>query len=296
MKNYPDNQSCPFPRLCAHRGFNMAAPENTLPAFAMAVALGAQEIELDLWPDKDGDLVVCHDPKVDRTSNGTGLITDLTTEEIKSLDAGSWFDPKFKGTQMPLFEEVLDLLGGKTITNIHIKSPLKNRPQMSEELIRRGKDLNYYHSNHIPIMPPLPVGVENVLPEVENRPWTPYSQEDFAKILKLLDEYHCREYAYIAGEADVLTTAREMAPDLPRCCLEGLMNYSIVDHAIEYGCQKVQLTKGLTTQAMIDKARAHGITCNLFWADAPDEAQAYLDIGIDCILTNNYQPVSEIFR
>ncbi|NCB35336.1 MAG: hypothetical protein EOM58_04765 [Clostridia bacterium] len=109
MKTHSNNQDCSYPRLCAHRGFNMVAPEDTLPAFALAVAMGAQEIELDLWVSKDGHLIVCHDPSVDRTSNGTGFIKDLTLKEIKALDAGSWFSPSFKGVTYPLFEEVLDL-------------------------------------------------------------------------------------------------------------------------------------------------------------------------------------------
>lgn len=289
MKRLND-KDCPYPRLCAHRGYNMVAPENTLPAFAMAVAMGAEEIELDLWPSKDGDLIVCHDKSVDRTTNGTGLINDLTTAEIRALDAGSWFSPAYKGVKMPLFEEVLELVGGKTIINIHIKSMLVNKPK-SDKMKERSKDLNYRHSNHIETMPPLPVGVEEVLPEVENRPVTPYNREDFQKILDALDKYNCRDYAYITGEADVLMTARDMAPDMPRCCLEGHMNYSIVEHALEYGCKKVQFCKGLTTQAMIDKAQANGLVCNVFWADSAREAKAYFDIGADCMLTNNYQAV-----
>src|SRR5690606_9602040 len=87
-----------YPRLCSHRGFNSVAPENSLPALAMAVALGAEEIEFDLWPTKDGDLVVCHDTTVDRTSNGTGKLTELEMADIRKLDMGSWFDPRFKGT------------------------------------------------------------------------------------------------------------------------------------------------------------------------------------------------------
>lgn len=285
-----NDRECPYPRLCAHRGYNTVAPENTLPSFALAVAMGAQEIELDLWPSKDGDLIVCHDKSVDRTTDGTGLICDLTTAQIRALDAGSWFSPAFRGVKMPLFEEVLELVGGKTIFNIHIKSMLVNKPK-SEKMTERSRDLSYRHSNHIETLPPLPQGVEEVLPEVENRPVVPYNRADFQKILDALDRYHCREYAYITGEADVLMTAREMAPDMPRCCLEGHMNYSIVEHALEYGCKKVQFCKGLTTQAMIDRARANGLVCNVFWADTAREAQAYFDIGADCLLTNDFQRV-----
>lgn len=295
MMKHLNEKELGFPRLCAHRGYNFAAPENTLPAFAMAVAMGAEEIELDLWPTKDGDLVVCHDPDVSRTTGGSGRVTDMTTKEVLSLDAGSWFSPAFKDTRIPLFEEVLDLLAGKCIINVHIKSPVipYDKP---EKMRQRSRDWAHHHSNHIPIFPPLPQGIEEVLPEVEHRPVTPYNEGDFRKLLDLLDAYKCREYAYIAGARDVLETARRMAPDIRLTCLEGHMNFSIVEHALAYGCQKVQFCKGLTTQTMLDKAKSHGLICNLFWADDPEEAKQYFDLGFDCILTNNYLPVSQALK
>lgn len=275
-----------FPRLCAHRGYNFIAPENTLPAFALAASMGAQEIELDLWPSKDGDLIVCHDPKVERTTGCKGIVSEMTTKEIRALDAGSWFSPAFKGTKLPLFEEVLDLLAGKVIFNIHIKSPTRTKVK-NEVMSQRSREWANFYNNHIETFPPLPVGIEHVVAAYEERPLMPYPEKDFRKIIDLLDAYKCREQAYIAGEKDVLFTAREMAPDIARCCLEGHMNFTIVEHALEYECKKVQFCKNLTTQAMIDKARANGLICNLFWADSAKEAKAYMDIGIDCILTNN---------
>ena len=253
--------------------------------------MGAPEIELDLWPDKDGHLIVCHDPQVDRTTDGSGMICDLTTSEIKALDAGFWFSPAYQGIRLPLFEEVLSLVARQTVLNIHIKTPIAQRVT-TDKMKARGKELGERHSSHAVIMPPLPVGVEDVIPEIENRPIVPYDETVFRRIVDALQRFDCMDYAYITGEADVLTTARAVAPDLPRCCLEGHMNFSIVEHALEYGCQRVQFCKGLTTQAMIDKARANGLICNLFWADTPEEARAYFDIGIDCVLTNNYQPVA----
>lgn len=79
----------PYPRLCAHRGFNTVAPENSLPAYGAAVALGAEEIEFDLWSTKDGVIVSCHDSTLDRVSDGTGVISDHTYEELLQLDFGA---------------------------------------------------------------------------------------------------------------------------------------------------------------------------------------------------------------
>ena len=98
----------------AHRGASGSYPENTLLAFRKAVEIGADEIELDLHSTKDGHLVVMHDGTVDRTTDGTGAIAEMTLSEIKALDAG-------KGERVPTWEEVLDLVQGKVGLNIHLK-------------------------------------------------------------------------------------------------------------------------------------------------------------------------------
>ena len=72
--------------------------------------------------------------------------------------------------------------------------------------------------------------------------------------------------------------------------------WEIVDRAIAFGCEKVQLFKPKFNQEMIDKAHAHGIKCNVFWADDVEEAKKYLEMGIDCILTNDYFKISQILR
>lgn len=90
------------PQLIAHRGGPAYAPENTLAAFRSAIAIGADWIEMDIQMTKDGALIVMHDETVDRTTNGTGRVQDLTLEQILALDAGN-------GEQVPTFEEVIAL-------------------------------------------------------------------------------------------------------------------------------------------------------------------------------------------
>ncbi len=111
----------PYPRICAHRGFNTVAPENSMPAFGAAVALGAEEIEFDLWSTKDGVLVSCHDSTLDRVSDGTGKIYEHTYEELLQLDFGVKHGEKFKGLKIPTFEEILQKFAGRVIMNIHVK-------------------------------------------------------------------------------------------------------------------------------------------------------------------------------
>ncbi len=97
------------PLIVAHRGLLLHAPENTLANFRACLELRIG-FEFDVEKSKDGQLVCIHDDTVDRTTNGNGAVAELTLEEIRVLDAGSWFDPKFAGEKVPTVEEVLKLL------------------------------------------------------------------------------------------------------------------------------------------------------------------------------------------
>ena len=95
------------PMITAHRGYAEAAPENTISAFRAALNAGADAAEFDVHRTKDGVLVVMHDDKVDRTTNGTGNIASLTYEYISQLDAGSWKGDEFSGEKVPTLHETL---------------------------------------------------------------------------------------------------------------------------------------------------------------------------------------------
>ena len=97
------------PLIWAHRGASGSAPENTLVAFQRAIDLGADGIELDVQITKDGELVVCHDEKIDRTSNGKGWLKDYTLEELKQFDFNQQF-PEYGYQQIPTMKEVLELI------------------------------------------------------------------------------------------------------------------------------------------------------------------------------------------
>jgi glycerophosphoryl diester phosphodiesterase len=94
--------------VVGHRGASAYAPENTMAAFRHAVELGAAFIETDLHISRDARLVAIHDSTLERTTNGRGEVKDFTLEELRALDAGSWFDSKFAGEKIPTMEEVLD--------------------------------------------------------------------------------------------------------------------------------------------------------------------------------------------
>jgi glycerophosphoryl diester phosphodiesterase len=106
----------------AHRGYSAIAPENTLPALAAGALAGATLIEFDVRTTADGVPMVIHDRTVDRTTDGTGHVWELTLDEIRALDAGSWFSPAYAGVRVPLLAEVLDLLRESQVL-LEIKPP-----------------------------------------------------------------------------------------------------------------------------------------------------------------------------
>ena len=236
----------PYPRVCAHRGFNTVAPENSMPAFGAAVAMGAEEIEFDLWFTKDGEAVSMHDSTLERVSDGTGKICDYTLEELLKFDFGIKRSERFAGMRIPTFEQILKKFACHCVMNIHLKTG--------------GDDPSYLD-----------------------------------KVVRLIEKYDCEKYVYfMSGSDSLLERLQRDYPKIKRCCGAGSGKWEIVDRAIKYGCEKVQLFKPYFNQEMIDKAHANGIICNVFWSDDPEETERFLDMGIDVILSNDYHRISQI--
>ena len=101
------------PIICAHRGVSAHYPENTLVAIEQACDIGALQTEIDVRKTRDGHIVVMHDEAVDRTTNGTGAVSELTLEEIRALDAGSWKGESHAGERVPTLTEVLELCNSR---------------------------------------------------------------------------------------------------------------------------------------------------------------------------------------
>ena len=240
----------PYPRVCAHRGFNTVAPENSLPAFGTAIAMGAEEIEFDLWFTKDGEVVSSHDPNLDRVSDGTGNIWDYTLEELRKFDFGVKCGEEFKGLKICTFEEILKKFSCHCVMNIHLKT-------MGER------------------------------------------SEYLKKVVDLIRKYDCEKYVYfMTGDDKILERLQKEFPHITRCC--GVDNeegaWKLVERAIKYDCKKIQLYKPYFNKEMIDKAHKNGIICNVFWSDDPQETQEFLNMGIDVILTNDYNRISQVVK
>ena len=112
----------PAKRLCAHRGLHGGAvPENTLPALAAATALGASEIEFDLWWTRDNVPVVIHDVDLSRLAGVEGRVLDMTLDELRRIDMGAKYDGTFHGLPIATFDEAMDKLACHATVNLHLK-------------------------------------------------------------------------------------------------------------------------------------------------------------------------------
>lgn len=122
-------------RILGHRGASHYAPENTLPAFELALDMGADGVELDVHLSKDGELVVMHDERIDRTTNGHGFIKDYTLEQLKCLDASAGMQG-FAGVTVPTLGEVYGLFRATDkIINVEIKTDIIDYPGICGKLL-----------------------------------------------------------------------------------------------------------------------------------------------------------------
>lgn len=125
------------PLIFGHRGACAHAPENTIASFKLAIEHGADFIELDAKLSSDGEVMVIHDPTVDRTTDGNGLVNQLTLQQLKALDAGSKFNEKFAGEKIPTLDEVFNAVGQDVLINVE----LTNYKSQTDQLIPKVADL-----------------------------------------------------------------------------------------------------------------------------------------------------------
>ncbi len=122
MRACIDTRAFPLPWIVAHRGYRKNYPENTPAAFQAAMDAGALMMELDVTLSRDRKPVIIHDDTLDRTTNGRGKVSDFTMAELRRLDAGSWFHPDFADQTLPGLSELFDLVRGRAVINVEIKS------------------------------------------------------------------------------------------------------------------------------------------------------------------------------
>lgn len=245
------------PVIIGHRGAAGTAPENTLVSFARALEVGAEILESDIHATRDGVPVLLHDPNVDRTTTGVGIVSDLTLEELRELDAGHHFDSspnesfpfRNQGVRVPTLEEAFEAFPDARF-NLEIKA---NPPQ----LVGRVIELVDKFARH-----------ERTLLTAGENPI----------MLELREERKRRgaSFAIGASTADVLlvvkaAVAKEAAP-------EDVMALQI---PTDFG------GRPLVTEELIHFAHEHDIAVHVWTINEPDEMRRLLDMGADGLVTDH---------
>jgi glycerophosphoryl diester phosphodiesterase len=123
--------------VVGHRGDSQNAPENTLAAFSLAVEQHADLLEFDVHQTADGDVVVIHDDKLDRTTDGQGEVHRLRTSDVRAVSAGRWFSERFAAERVPLLDEVLDLCRrARVVPMIEIKAKWKRTQDCGRRVVQ----------------------------------------------------------------------------------------------------------------------------------------------------------------
>lgn len=253
-----DNEKLAYPRVCAHRGFSAVAPESTMAAFGAAVAIGCEEMEMDLWQSADGVIVSSHDDSLERVSNGTGELKDHTYAQLLQLDFGSKFSPEFEGTKIASFEEILQRYAGRIVLNLHL------RHENQGEAFLEG-----YIRNIVALIEKY--GNEKYCYFMASRIETLRLLQDIAPgIERCAGEEPYRPCDYLLQKAleTGCTKIQLFSPFFER-----------YDEELGQDC----------VLYMVRAAHEKGIVCNLCIADSPQLSLKYLAAGVDTLLTNRAQ-------
>ena len=243
------------PLVAAHRGYSRIAPENTLPSFQLARTAGADLVELDYHHSKDGVPIVIHDATLDRTTDARQLwgqsniqVAAKTLAEIKTLDAGSWFDPKYAGTRIPTLTEALDFIQQGGVTFIERKAgdaatcvKLLQEKNLVNRVIVQSFDWDYLRDFH-------KLAPEQVLIAIG-----PPSSDESGKKLS---------------------------------AAEKVLSAKWLDELKDTGARVMHWNQMVTKEA-VDLAHKRGLKVWIYTIDDPALANQLLDMGVDGITSNN---------
>jgi glycerophosphoryl diester phosphodiesterase len=243
------------PLVIGHRGYCQFAPENTLPSFKLAMAAGADLVELDYWHTKDGKLLVIHDGELDRTTDATNRwqkqhikVATRTAAEIQQLDGGAWFDPKYAGTKLPLLSEALDTIQAGSVTLIERKAgdaapciKLLHDRELINKVVVQAFDWEYLRSFH---------------------------EQEPRQVLGALGPPHL-----LAGGKK----PEGMAKPLSAAWLDELQ---------KSGAKVVVWSQQVSKEA-VQLAHERGLKVWIYTINDPELANRLLDMGVDGIITNN---------
>ena len=229
----------------AHRGASAYAPENTLPAFELAVKMKADGVENDIHITTDYRYVVSHDDEIARTSTGQGLISQNTYDYLNQFDYGyrDRFGSEFEGTKIPLLEEFMETVKDMEVINIELKGPFN--PQDRVKAIKSLYDI--------------------------------------------INHYKCVEKSMISSfELPLLKEIKELCPDLRTSLLYGhvLTPEETVAMVHKYDADFIHPALSCVNKAIVDECKKHGIGCNVWTVDSPEDIQTAIEMEPTGIITN----------
>ncbi len=234
-------------KIIAHRGAQKVAPQNTIPAFKIAREMGAHGFENDVHFTADGYIVVHHNYSIEKTSNGEGLILEMTLEELRKYDFGSYFSDKFAGTKIPTLEEFFEVSKGLEVINVEIKTPLDKNYKIAGAVIDMAKKYGVFDELIISSFD------ENVLLEAHS--YDPVCKTGFLydpKSTRFIDEV----------EKDPIAYAKKL--------------HAAAIHPVFL----------MIDEELIKNAHANGIQVNAWTVNIEDTIDMLIDMEIDGIITD----------
>lgn len=236
-------------QVIAHRGGSNLAPENTLAAFQNAINLGVDMIEIDVEQTNDSVVVVIHDTRVDRTSNGTGSVDSLNYSYVKTLDAGSWFDKRYENEKISTLDETLQLINGQVILLIEIKDGSERYPGIEQRTVDAIQKFNA-HS------------------------WTivqSFNKKAIERV-RLLDKGI--ETYFVIGR-NFKQYYQELRSQIDQ------------DPSIKPGFNGIAVHHGMLSAASVDSLKQFGLGVFTWTVDKPEDMRKMIDMGVDGIITDS---------
>jgi glycerophosphoryl diester phosphodiesterase len=247
--------------IVAHRGGSFGTPENTLAAFANAIAIGADLIELDIHRSSDGIPVVIHDATLDRTTNGSGPVNSYTAQELAQFDAG-------QGERIPRLDEVFALVGDRVPLILELKSLEAVPPTV--ELIKQHPEIRWMGLSGIPEALD---ALRAAFPEAELAVGTFGSREAAGKLIALL------------GNSETIISKifiERLRHDAETFNIEDVFERATALKATKIGVY----FEGISAELIAD-AHARGFQIGAWTVNDPEIAKRLMDLGVDTLTSDD---------
>jgi len=249
-------------QVIGHRGASGYAPETTIASYRMAIQMGADFVEADVHRSKDGVWVAIHDADVSRTTNGKGVVADHTLTELKTLDAGSWFNkafpekarPDYIGLRIPALQEVMDVVQ-ETQAGLFVEIKEPERDQQPA-------------ASYQPSAISRPPDLESTL-------------------LSLIHGHPMENRTHILSfSADSLRRIKGLDASVPTVFLVAKPNGNPVQATLDIPADELGILHTHATPALVEEAHRGGILISVWTVDQPEDMKRVIAMGVDRITTN----------